>query len=1200
MKGSNSRFSHRPELRYSNTGHIQGGMVTDADLTESGQLHQTRDEAQNLITMSSGVPASDGAVGFENQLPSLQQGWVLAEGKQGRLMAASGDETLTGTALFNGQADLPQGPPMPAGKALLYADLWERPIFAAEDAYLADPGLHGAETSYRTRTMTQIKALPLGPAMTLEQALDNLAKGTGVFLRTGTALATVTPKNTEIAVDDCDPCADQIEVVPTVHNALFRLEIVEVKRNAQGVATHARFAWSLENAAAIETMARIKDQVTGGAIKAAFARDGAVYEYFSDATEAQIGLFAPGIAPEAPEFRDTLTETSATQIRRWDGCAEVNLLNSTITAGSALGARKMKAAAGKAVLTVDAFSVEVAFKGLALLAGDYWLIELRRFAPEAERIRLVGSSDNKNTLPLAVRHHFCALFEVNNGVGTEPDDSTRRRLSFPPLTHIPASHVAFTPDCPPFFDNAENVADAMNALCDLDASQVAFDPPADCARFEGTRTVEEALNKLCSVQDDTMLTRVLQVMMDWGVVCGVRPRLVAAGKTTIAWTAGTMLDRTGRLVDVKAGKFDLTDLDAEHILGDLDRIMETDGEICLSFAGSKEGKLEIFLSDHATAFGPSDQTMYEAVNACIEGKKRIDFGNILRPLKPEETGIVKKMADVWSNRKTLDGQVSLSRNEAKVTEAVNKTLAAEYIASAEPDRQVEIQKLLDLAEVEYNPNVVSGTARNVRRMQLETVKFGIIATAEEEDRISCRCANGLVPCPPDAGKFGHLVPVGCLKPINVRSRVSPFDSLCVYCCRKQAMTMRSARYYEGSFIDKYFGRLKEDCCRPRDKPDIDFGNWVDDWVDGIYLPPVRGPLPKPEPIPDPIWPPRLPPDYGIMPHPGVIDSVPFVPGRYINPKPAIDMFNAKDAATLLTGNGYDLIKTIELDNEPDPLGALGKLGADGDTVLGRSTPEPGDKVVMMTRAGKAVDFVVVEKGQGKLPFETEAKTARRVEKVIADLGIKAPATAHVPPVGTVPVPPSGAVSGVDLGAIEGRLADLVKRSDETESEITKLVEKRTSLATEVTGLADHLNEISILRDSFANDLQKSRAELTEIETLKRDSRNSVTEEIAKSRAELEALARLKASNRDDITAAKRELEAVRKENTKVVARMRREQPIESVLGSNAEAVRVLKASGVVFVGDIEGKDVRTLTAMLRRTGMTGSQAKALVKDFVSR
>jgi hypothetical protein len=82
------------------------------------------------------------------------------------------------------QADLPLGPTLPATAAIVYADVWERPVFALEDPYLADPGLHGAETSYRSRTMTQIKAAPLADAAAIEN-------GSGRYPRIGDAVLAV-------------------------------------------------------------------------------------------------------------------------------------------------------------------------------------------------------------------------------------------------------------------------------------------------------------------------------------------------------------------------------------------------------------------------------------------------------------------------------------------------------------------------------------------------------------------------------------------------------------------------------------------------------------------------------------------------------------------------------------------------------------------------------------------------------------------------------------------------------------------------------------------------------------------------------------------------------------------------------------------------------------------------------------------------
>ncbi|MCJ9429308.1 hypothetical protein [Kordiimonas marina] len=1198
-------------------------MVTDADLTEAGQLHQARDEAQNAVTIYSGVPARDGAVSLQNEKPTLRQGWVVAQGKQGRFVAADRKAKLGWPALFQNQADLPDAPALPGKPALLYADLWERPVFALQDSYLADPGLHGAETSYRTRTMTQIKALPVEGGEALKAAFELLEKGEGVFRRKGDALVSVEPKNTEIAIDDCDPCADKVEGnLPSVPNALFRLEVVEVIRDGAGQATQARFAWSMENAAAIETMTRLKDAATGSAVKEAFARDHAVYEYFSDTTEAQVGRFAPGITPKAPVFKATLTETSDTHVRRWDGCAMVNLTNSTIVGGSSLGKGKMTVAAGKATLTVDAFTAEIAFSGKDLLAGDYWLIELRRFAADNARVHLVGGTKNKSALPVGIEHHFCALFLID-GAG-KPEvlpDAGVRRLSFPPLSDIPATHVSFDPDCPDFFDHAENVAEALNALCDLDASQVGFTPPDDCKRFEGATTVQQALARLCSIQDDTSLTRVLRLMMDWGVVCGIRPHLVKPMGTLISWSAGTMLDRTGRLIDVKAGKADLAALDPGNILDRLDAVQEREGEICLSFAAKDDGTLEIFLSGHDKAFGPTDPTFREAVEACIKGRKPIDFGGIIRPLKVKETATVKKMADVWSKRKALEGSVAMTESEGKTAKAVNKTLANDYFAKVDEPRKKAVAKMIAVAEREYDPNAVRGAVRDKRRMQLESIKFGIIATAEEEDRQACECRNLLVPCPPAAGKLGRLVPVGCIKLARFTPGVSAVAELCELCCRKQAMTWRSYRYFKHSFIDSYYEEFKERCCHPRDVPDTGIGDFLDHWYDHIYEPK----LPEPPKVPDdsnPLWPPIKVPGIILGRDPRITDPIgPLFGGKLINPKPVIDRLPPKDATEVLVGNGFDVVGTVDLDGTDDPLAKLTKLGAVSDTVLGKQTPEPGDKVAVMSRGGKAVDYVVISKGSGKLPFETTEETAVRIEKAIktTDLitKLKDVAVVAAPPARAEPGRAVGELPTAEIDALAERLKELETKRKGTEAEITRLGGLRDTLATEVSGLATKFKTFSDQSKALDASLAKSKTELANVERLKtanlsditaatrnladvKKERDAVAADIAKSKAELAEITRIKTANMNDIAAATRELASVKKDHAAFVETMRREQPVEAVVRGNPAAIRALKANGIVSVGDLDKTATNRLTTMLRTSGLSGTQIKTLTNNFVKR
>lgn len=1181
MKGANSRFSHRPEARYSNTASIQGGMVTDADLTESGQLHQARDEAQGKVTVHSGSPVTDGAVTINGALPALAEGWIIAEGKQGALRSASGNPGANALALLTDQADLPLAPVPGNGQALLYADLWERPVFALQDPYLADAGLHGAETSYRTRTMTQIKALPLSGAGALEAAREMLLAGTGPFARIGSALAAVKPKNTEIAVDDCDPCADQIDVEQVLPNALFRLEIIDVQRDAAGLPISAQLAWSMENAAAIEVSTALND----ASARADFERKKAVYEFFSEATEAQIGIFPGAHQAERPVLSEDLFPVAEppqngnggapySHVRRWDGAATLDINAGTVN--SPLGDGKLTLNAGKATLTLDAFSLELAIRDKMLLAGDYWLVEVRRFALEDDRIRLVGGENNENAPPFGVRHNFCALFLIENGQPVALTDADNRRLSFPPLSAIPATHVGFTPECPEFYDNAENVAEALNALCDLDASEVAYAPSDDCERFEGVTTVEQALEKLCTVQDETSLTRVLRLMMDWGVVCGVNVTLTKQFGTVIEWTAGTMLDRLGRLIDVKAGKVDLASLPPENIHGELKEILEKEGEICISFAADHEEQLSIHLSDRKTAYGPTDPTFEEAVEACLKRKKLIDFGTTIRRLNVRETAVITDVVNVWTNRKALLGSVALSAPNGRVAAAVSKTLADDYAAKASPERGQRVEKLFALAERELNPNALRGAARNKRRMQLEATKFGILANAEEEHRRDCECLNALPPCPPPPGKEPYLVPVACTRMALSGDRPARIIEVCTLCCRKQAMTWRSVRYTFGPRLENRLSELSDYCCDQPEPPTIDIGDWIDDWDDILDRPFI--PVPIPTPDPGILWPPRKFP--GKLP--GGFDprdpfGLPGTSGPLINPKPDVNRLPPRLAADVLTGNGFEVVKTIDLD-DGDPLVEIKKLGVGHDGVIGKVAAEPGDKVVMVARDGKAVDYFVTEKGSGKLPFETNAESDAKINKAFANFdfskviarGSLPGAGADAGPARAAPVLPFG-----ELNDFEVRLNGLVKVKEAAEKDVARLTEERTKLATELTALDGNFTILDARRNAAATDLSRSRAELA-------------------------ALERAKSASADSIRATRAELDTVKEEHTKFVAVMRREQPIEAVLTDNPAAVAKLKASGIVSVGDLENANTAAVTRTLRTTGLNGSTVRTRATRFVRR
>ena len=1057
MKGSNSRLNHRPQARFSNLAHIQGGMVTDADLTEAGQLHQARSEALGRIAAASGVPAAGGMVALTaGAVPSLQPGLVVAEGKLGTFaMTAAAGATLT--TRFAAQADLPAGPALPAGPSFLYADLWERPIFAAEDARLTDPGLHGVATSYRTRTMVQLKALPLANLADVATAAALLAAGSFPFLRKGTALAAIQPAAADIAADDCDPCASTIEIDRTLPNALFRLEVIAVARDGAGLPTALTLAWSLENAEAIESLANLADPTTADA----FARPPSAYEFFSLATDSQPGAFPGGFAALGPAFRDALSPVPAavpvfSHVRRWDGCATVALAGGAVSGKFGSGGIAM--VAGRIVVSLDAFSLGLDVAGRQMLAGDYWLVELRRHATAAQQLTLVGADPaGANAPPHGIDHAFCPLFPTVGDAAPAVSDATRRRLSMPPLSDLPAGHIGYQPDCPTWYGPVENVQEALDALCNLPADKVFYEPPcpdwfgdevhtvgdaldslcnlpadritftpdADCARFGGepkVTNVAQALQRLCKVEDTSALSLVLRTMMDWGVVCGLRLSPMTEVEAGVKWTAGTALDQTGRIVSVPAGSIDFR---KERIadLAELAAIQKAEGEICLSMAFDETGKMSLHLTDHRTARGPDANSMSAAITVCNLSKGRLGHGETLTGLSRGETLVLQKINAVWAGYPGLKGSIGLTTAEEVMFTETSSGLLADYGKLISEPEAAEIQGLWAVADKEYSIAGLAGATADMARMQRAVSRVGILDSFERRSVEDCLCLNGLTPCPPNPAK-PSLVPLGC-----VRFTIDPpefirLENVCNYCCRKQALTWRSYRYYDQhDFIADTVTKLKDRCCTTPPKPEPGgFDGYLDDLNFDDWVVPY-----------DPKFPPDIavkwPPRDGIrVPDGGFTDPA---PDYTVNVVPDIKTFPVAAAGDILTGHGLELIQTIDIANDPDALGTvLGLAEAGNYTGNIKAAPQPGDKVVMLTSGGKALDYVVIGQGGGRFVYQTKSDVALQ-QQVIAKA---------VEDAVKIAIPTRPAVAGTfDTAGLTADLATLATNRDSMAADVNRLI-----------------------------------------------------------------------------------------------------------------------------------------------------------------
>jgi hypothetical protein len=295
----------------------------------------------------------------------------------------------------------------------------------------------------------------------------------------------------------------------------------------------------------------------------------------------------------------------------------------------------------------------------------------------------------------------------------------------------------------------------------------------------------------------------------------------------------------------------------------------------------------------------------------------------------------------------------------------------------------------------------------------------------------------------------------------------------------------------------------------------------------------------------------------------------------INPKPDIIRLPPALAADVLTGNGFEVVTMIDLD-DGDPLVAIKELGGAQDGVIGRVTPEPGDKVVMLARDGKVVDYVVTEKGSGRLPFETQAESAAKIDEAISRIDFSTIITAgSLPGADTATGRAAPELPLGELNLFEDRLNGLIEVKEAAEQDVDRLTAERTKLSDELKDLEGSFAKLDTRRNAAASDLTKSKAELA-------------------------ALERAKAASLEGIRATKAELETVKKAHTEFVVTMRREQPVEAVLINNPEAVAKLKARGIVSVGDLEKMDTRTLTSTLRNTGLTGTSIKTLASRFIRR
>lgn len=459
MKTQISRWSHDPKKRRSGIYQQQGRMITDADLNELVELFKQRVDDALGDLVGSGLPRTGTSpVGLVADGPQLRRGSLYVDGIRAQLESSSG---ITPFALHQ-QADFPGAPAWAGGSPkVLYADVWEWPYTALQDAGLLDPGLHGADTCTRTQTLAQVK-LCAAQADVLDETKNP---------KKGDATLTLDIRQASSAADPCDPCATEVALDGRVGNYLFRLEVHDVQGPANAP-TEITLKWSSENGAE----AHAQEDVP-----AEFKRGDWIYEFYNDTTERHLGVHLGGFTAQRGVFKigwpvvasDVPAKAQYPYVRRWDGYAvlvrsgggtwSVKVISSALQAKDKDRVFELLPVGGtpthghytidtKLVAYLSGLQLTLDLEGRKFVAGDYWLATVREDAESANRVQQAGEYNETGTppnvvrhyLPLGVTHHYMVLAQANAaGTVQATADAETRRLSFPPLTNLTADRIGY-------------------------------------------------------------------------------------------------------------------------------------------------------------------------------------------------------------------------------------------------------------------------------------------------------------------------------------------------------------------------------------------------------------------------------------------------------------------------------------------------------------------------------------------------------------------------------------------------------------------------------------------------------------------------------------------------------------------------------------------------------------------------------------
>ncbi|MEA2874069.1 MAG: hypothetical protein QOH67_4045 [Hyphomicrobiales bacterium] len=399
MSGDYSRLTFDPAKHYTSVRMQQGRVLTDSDWNEQGDLLDRRARAAIVdmfgrfvlatpeafaITSDSGLSIGRGRLYLDGLLAENRGAGVPAWDPV--LMEEYGSAPVP----YAQQPFLPNPPALPVsgGPYLVYLDVWEREVTAAEDPGLADAALGGPDTATRTQTIWQVKVLTDAAASRsapLEKSAQFAPSGARLSTRTG-------------------PAGYQGQ-----ENHLYRVEIHEGGAPGQGT-----FKWSRDNGSVVARVLRQNNpsQLTVESDKAQRFAAGDWVEVIDDPSELhgipgemrKVTTSEGDVVNLAPALKRSLGANP--RIRRWDQKGKVlderGNLYADLNAAGATGAIAIPPRGRSVVLEdgvivgFDLASVKSVFK-----TGDYWVTPAR----PADR----SIAPLKDAPPRGIHHHYAEL-----------------------------------------------------------------------------------------------------------------------------------------------------------------------------------------------------------------------------------------------------------------------------------------------------------------------------------------------------------------------------------------------------------------------------------------------------------------------------------------------------------------------------------------------------------------------------------------------------------------------------------------------------------------------------------------------------------------------------------------------------------------------------------------------------------------------